>query len=94
MDYRNIGEGLLLLSSFYRRFTWQEEKKEFSDVELSSERLPLINLKLTFLDILSCYKLPITVAYMYEDRLKKLVGFPEDQQRKELVKIAQEAKRL
>lgn len=68
-------------------------KKELSDVGLSSERLPVINLKLTFIDILSYYKLPITVAYMHEDRLKELVGLPEDQQRKELVKIAQEAKR-
>lgn len=81
------GNKKILLSSVYNHLKDIDKQAERE----VGERLKLINLKLTFLDILSYYKLPITVAYMYEDRLKELVGFPEDQQRKELVKIAQEA---
>lgn len=101
------GNKKILLSSVYNHLKDIEDKNKKNELERQKkqeqankqaekevgEHLKLINLKLTFLDILSYYKLPITVAYMYEDRLKELVGLPEDQQRKELVKIAQEARR-
>ena len=50
----------------------------------AEERLPLISLKLDLVDLLEDNALPV------ED----IVVLPEDQQRAELLKIVQEAKRL
>ena len=58
------------------------------------ERLPLINLKLDLIDLLGDNALPVSLAYMYEERLADIVVLPADQQRAELLKIVQEAKRL
>lgn len=60
----------------------------------AEERLPLISLKLDLVDLLEDNALPVSLAYMYEERLEDSVVLPEDQQRAELLKIVQEAKRL
>lgn len=51
-------------------------------------------LKLDLVDLLEDNALPVSLAYMYEERLEDIVVLPEDQQRAELLKIVQEAKRL
>ena len=60
----------------------------------AEERLPLISLKLDLVDLLGDNALPVSLAYMYEKRLADIVVLPVDQQRAELLKIVQEAKRL
>ena len=60
----------------------------------AEERLPLISLKLDLVDLLEDNALPVSLAYMYEEQLEDIVVLPEDQQRAELLKIVQEAKRL
>ena len=60
----------------------------------AEERLPLISLKLDLVDLLGDNALPVSLAYMYEERLADIVVLPVDQQRAELLKIVQEAKRL
>lgn len=58
----------------------------------AEERLPLISLKLDLVDLLEDNALPVSLAYMYEERLEDIVVLPEDQQRAELLKIVQDAK--
>lgn len=52
----------------------------------AEERLPLISLKLDLVDLLEDNALPVSLAYMYEERLEDIVVLPEDQQRAELLK--------
>ena len=52
------------------------------------------SLKLDLVDLLEDNALPVSLAYMYEERLEDIVVLPEDQQRAELLKKVQEAKRL
>lgn len=80
------GKRKVLLSSVIRRKQAEDEKVR--------ERLPLINLKLNLVDLLEDNALPVSLAYMYEERLADIVVLPADQQRAELLKIVQEAKRL
>lgn len=83
------GKRKVLLSSVTSRLQEFENKRENS-----LERLPLISLKLDLVDLLGDNALPVSLAYMYEERLADIVVLPADQQRAELLKIVQEAKRL
>ena len=78
------GKRKVLLSSVISRLQEFENKRD----------LPLINLKLDLVDLLGDNALPVSLAYMYEERLADIVVLPADQQRAELLKIVQEAKRL
>ncbi|MDY6157045.1 MAG: hypothetical protein SPH96_11045 [Agathobacter sp.] len=42
----------------------------------AEERLPLISLKLDLVDLLEDNALPVSLAYMYEERLEDIVVLP------------------